>query len=236
MKGPVFVAGATGYTGRAVVARCVELGLPVWAHVRPDSERLRTWETRFATMGAQVDSTPWEPAALQARFQQLQPALVFALLGTTQARARRTGLRNPYDTVDYGMTAMLIDAAAACTPRPRLVYLSALGTSPRSLGAYLRTRWRTEEYLRASGLPMCIARPALIAGDREEHRPAEALAEPLTQLLTGALHILGAKRLAARYSTISGVGLAKALVSLGTDPVAVGTVCEGEGLQARARA
>jgi thioester reductase-like protein len=34
----VFVAGATGLTGRFVVEALRESGVDVWAHVRPDSE------------------------------------------------------------------------------------------------------------------------------------------------------------------------------------------------------
>ena len=84
----VFVAGATGYTGREVVRRCAELGAETVAHVRPDSARIHEWERRFGALGARVDATPWELQAMCATLVRLRPTHVFALLGTTRARAR----------------------------------------------------------------------------------------------------------------------------------------------------
>ena len=88
----VFVAGATGYTGREVVRACAERGVETVAHVRPDSTSRDEWERRFAAMGARADATPWEPQAMRATLAALRPTHVFALLGTTQARSKRAAL------------------------------------------------------------------------------------------------------------------------------------------------
>jgi len=82
-----FVAGATGYVGREVVAALRAAGVETWAHVRPDSPRLREWRERFGALGAQVDVTAWDAVAMRDRLTTLSPTVVFALLGTTQARA-----------------------------------------------------------------------------------------------------------------------------------------------------
>ena len=86
-----FVAGATGYTGQEVVAELRRRGTQTWAHVRPDSSRRAEFTSRFEGLGAQVDATAWDEAALTARFVELRPDLLFALLGTTRSRAKEEG-------------------------------------------------------------------------------------------------------------------------------------------------
>ena len=52
MAAPVaFVAGATGFVGRAVVPALRRAGVTTIAHVRPDSARLDEWRKRFASTG-----------------------------------------------------------------------------------------------------------------------------------------------------------------------------------------
>ena len=84
-----FVAGATGYTGREVVRELRARGIETIAHVRPDSPTLARWRDEFEALGARVDTTPWDEAAMRATFDAFRPTLVFALIGTTRARAAR---------------------------------------------------------------------------------------------------------------------------------------------------
>src|SRR5262249_37440702 len=46
----------------------------------------------------------------------------------------------------------------------RFVHMSALGTGPRALSRYHRTKWAAEEAVRASGLDWTIVRPSVIFG------------------------------------------------------------------------
>ncbi len=219
-RGPVFVAGATGYTGREVVRECVRLGLRTVAHVRPDSSKAEHWRQVFGELGAEVDSTPWELGAMKARLDALQPSVVYALLGTTRARGKLASPTAPavadtYEGVDYGLTILLLEAAVACASRPRFVYLSALGAEGRPVNAYMDVRKRVEAALRGSGLAYVIARPAFVSGsDREESRPAERAAARIADGLLGALRRLGADKLANKYGSITGAGLARAMVEL----------------------
>ena len=137
------------------------------AHVRPDSPRLAEWTAHFESLGASVDTTAWSADAMQARFAEAVPQLAFGVLGTTKKRTKRDG--SDYMAVDYGMTAMLIDALAS-HGQTRFVYLSSLGVKEGVSSAYLRARWVTEEHLRESGLPHLIARPSFILGNRDEKR------------------------------------------------------------------
>lgn len=222
MTGAIFVAGATGYTGRAVVEQLAGTR-EVVAHVRPESSRLQEWTERFVGLGATVDCTPWELAAMTARLTELQPATVLALLGTTKARDRKAPAseRTGYEAIDYGLTHLLLEASRASGSQPRFVYLSALGAD-RPAGAYMQVRARIEAELAESGLPWAAARPAFISGpDRDERRAGERAGAVVFDGVMDGLAALGLRGVRDRWGTLSGAQLAAALVTL---------VDEGEGV------
>ena len=211
-----FVAGATGYTGRALIEELRGRGIRTVAHVRPDSPRLQEWRTRFESAGAIVDLTPWAEDALAATLARITPDAVFSLLGTTRARMQRSRGSDSYESVDYGLTALLLRAVRRSAPDARFVYLSSAGVGPAARGEYLRVRWRLEQELRASGMAWTIVRPAFITGnDREESRPLERIAGAV---IDGALRVagaLGAPTLRERYSSLDARMLARGLAHYG---------------------
>ena len=215
--GIAFVAGATGYVGRHVVRACRDAGLVTRAHVRPDSRSLKEWQKRFTAIGATVDCSPWTEAAITAALARLAPTHVFALLGTTRARAARgdsgSAVRESYEAVDYGLSAMLLRASIACMSRPVFIYLSALGASETARGEYQRVRGRVEREVLDSGLPSLIARPSFITGDdRDESRPAERVGARLLDGVAGLATAIGAGDAAARWQSMTGDELGAALV------------------------
>ncbi len=232
-----FVAGATGLTGRAVVAALREEGISTFAHVRPDSSALASWTERFSALGAEVDSTPWDEAALAATLRERAPTMVFALLGTTKKRARSAAAAGEdpaaesYEAVDYGLTAMLRRAAEASGHRPRFIYLSSMGVKEGTSNAYLAARARIERELREGSLPYTIVRPSFILGDRDESRPGESVGASAVDGMLAFAGALGAKRLRDRYRSIRGEDLARALVRLALDPSAEGRVVEADELR-----
>lgn len=234
-----FVAGATGYVGSHVVAALPGRGVAPVAHVRPDSRGLDAWRARFAAAGAAVDTTPWDEDAMTATLRRVRPAVVLALLGTTRVRGRAAsarGVEETYETVDYGLTALLLRATRAAADatgvRPRFVYLSSAGVGPRARGAYLAVRWRMEEALRASGVPFTIVRPAVITGaDRPETRRAERAAAVAVDAALAVASPLLPRAVRDRWRSISGRDLAAALVRLALDPAAAGRVVTGEELR-----
>jgi uncharacterized protein YbjT (DUF2867 family) len=230
-----FVAGATGYTGREVVHALRERGIDAVAHVRPDSSRLAEWRSRFEALGAQVDSTPWDAAAMGTTLRRLRPDLVFALLGTTQSRARaarrREGGDEGYEAVDYRLTMLLYAAAAESGVRPRFVYLSAAGVRDGLGNAYLAVRARVERALREGSLPYTIARPSFITGsDRDEFRAGERIGAFVVDGILTVAGWFGAGRLRDRYRSTTNTTLARALVRLGLDPAAAGQAVESDAL------
>jgi nucleoside-diphosphate-sugar epimerase len=234
-----WVAGATGYTGRALVAALRAQGVTTHAHVRPDSPALERWRTQFTALGAVVETTPWELAPLTAALRGCAATQVYGLLGTTRARARaaeRSGAAPAdYERVDVGLTLMLLAAAQAAGNRPRFVYLSATGVrGPADGNAYMRARGRVEAAVRSSGLPFTIARPSFITGgDRDESRPMERVGAAVTDATLGLVGLLGGSRVRDRYRSTTNTALAAALVRSAADPRALDRVLDSEELRDR---
>lgn len=235
---PAFVAGATGFTGREVVRILREQGINCVAHVRPESPRVGEWKERFEKIGAQVDTTAWQEEALAETMKRLKPAYIFALLGTTRARmkqAARQGLdpqTQNYDSVDYGLTSMLIRGAKAGGSEPRFIYLSATGVSDRATSAYYVARRKAEKELMESGLAYTIARPSFIGGPgRDDKRRMEIIGILLANAFFDFAGFLGARKISARYRSTTNTILAKALVRLALDPKAENRIFESEELK-----
>jgi len=231
-----FVAGATGYTGREVVRILREGSIRTVAHVRPDSSRLDHWRGRFEALGAELDTTAWEQRAMSATLAQLRPTLVFALLGITRARAQgeaKAGLEaSTYESVDYGLTAMLRRAAAALEPAPRFVYLSSAAVKESKPGSYMNARWKVEQELLAGSMPYTIARPSFISGDdRDDGRMGERVGSSIVDAALGVAGLFGAKRMRDRYRSTSNTVLADALVRLALAPEAANHIIESENLR-----
>lgn len=209
------VFGASGYSGRAVVAVLRARNVSTVAHLRPGSADAARWRERFAAAGAAVDESPWEPASIATMLAQHRPTVIFSCLGTTRRRAAREGIERPYERVDYGLSKQVLDAALSAGHAPRLVYLSALGAKETSSTPYLAVRGRFERELMASGLPYLIVRPAFISGaDREERRPSERLFAVTTDAVLAAAAALGAGKLRDRFASLTGTQLAEGMVAL----------------------
>lgn len=227
-----FIAGATGYTGQALVRELRSRGIATVAHVRPDSPDLSRWRERFEPEGAVVDITPWDEEALTATLSRIAPHAVFALLGTTSARMRRSGGRDSYETVDYGLSAMLLRAVSRGAPNARFVYLSSVGVRASARGGYLRVRWRLEEEVRASGVAWTIARPFFITGpDRRESRPLERIVSPVIDGMLRLIGALGATRIRDRYSSLTASRLARGLADAAFSAEAEGKVLTADQLR-----
>jgi nucleoside-diphosphate-sugar epimerase len=224
------VFGATGLTGRHVTERLSKQGVSVTAHIRPDSSQLSVWKPRFEAMGAKVSTAAWTNEAIEALVKETEPSEVFALLGTTQARVKqaaregRDASKETYEAVDVGLTEMILRACIRSETKPRLVYLSSVGSGENASGAYLQA-------LKKSGVPYTIARPSFIVGERADARPAEKLV-PLANGLLSMLGALGAKKTRDRYRSITGDELAQALVRVSTDPASSNRILESEDIQA----
>ena len=214
-----FVLGATGFVGREVVRQLCVRGAKAYAHVRPDSKQLAEWRTRFAELGAEVDTTAWDAAAMAARFRDVKPAQVYVLIGTTRGKAKADSVEgNIYEAVDLGLTRIAVEAARASETQPRIVYLSSVGADATARSAYLKARGQAEEAVKTGGLPWVIARPSIITGERDESRVGEKAAGVFLDGMLAVAGVFGAKGTRARYRSTTPDVLASALIRLGEAP------------------
>ncbi|QDV06324.1 NAD dependent epimerase/dehydratase family protein [Planctomycetes bacterium Poly30] len=219
----VLVIGATGYVGLETVraAAAMERVQKVIAHVRPGSSGRFRLETAFSGDDrVRIEECALEPEPIAALLERHGPTHVFLCHGTTARRARSEGIRDPYETVDLGITRKFADAAARLEGDPglgpRMVYLSSMGADPEARGDYLAARGRAEQYLRKSGLPFTLCRAPLITGpDRPESRPLETWARRLLDPVLAVLGFFGMRRLASRYRSMDGHEAAEGLVRSG---------------------
>jgi uncharacterized protein YbjT (DUF2867 family) len=226
-----FVAGASGYTGQHLIKTLCSEGEQTIAHIRPNSSRLERLNSVFSDYGAEVDTTEWQADALAETFRRSAVDCIFSVIGTTKARGRAakqsgSAVEN-YETVDYALNAMLVDAALAAGVSGPFVYLSSLGASATSSNAYMRARGRMEEKLIGSGLPYIIVRASFITGsDRDEFRAGERIG---ATLLDGVFS-LGGRKLKAKYGSVSGEALGRFLAKAAGDPTSYRSIIEAKDI------
>ena len=143
----ILIVGASGRLGSVVAQRLLAQGTPVRAMTRTPSNL-----AHLKQQGAEVVSGDLrDPASLLSACQGVDQVLAaaHALLGK--------GDNNP-QTVDDAGNRQLIDAAKAAGVQ-RFIFISLQGASPDAPVEFFRIKYRTEEYLRASGLNYTIIRP-----------------------------------------------------------------------------
>ena len=186
---PVLVVGATGRTGRLIVGRLVERGIPVRALVRDEAKGREVLPPEVPQFVGDVrrSETLAEPLAG-----------VHAVIVATCGGAERG---NDAETVDYYGACHLVPQVAAADV-DLVVFISTIyatrpehyqDVEPTSLG----WKARAEEVIRSSRVPYCIVRSgwltdsvggeplAVSQGDVAEGRITRSdLAEVCTQLLS----------------------------------------------------
>ncbi|MEN8375805.1 MAG: NAD(P)H-binding protein [Gemmatimonadota bacterium] len=232
--GPAYVAGATGYVGRALTMRLARAGDPVVAHVRPGSTAAGARDA-LAAAGAIIDRAAWTLEEMRSSLVRWRPSRLFILVGTTRRRsaaARRRGERAGYEEVDRDLPLLLIEAALSGGVRPTLVYLSALGADAQARNPYLRARGEVEVAARASPLSWVIARPSFVTGpDRTETRPAERWGAAAVDGVTRALAALGWRAPLERYGSLDAARMAAALDTLSLQRDALCRIVDGRLLR-----
>jgi uncharacterized protein YbjT (DUF2867 family) len=151
-----FVAGATGYTGRAL--------MDLFAREKSD------WKPRphARAAGKLADAVVCDPRDVAKLTEGMRGCdAVVQLIGTVKARFAE----GDYDDIDYGTTVALGQAAKAAGVA-RLLLLSSVGASS-ARGKYLQVKRKTEQWVEQSGLEYTIVRPSFIVG--EGRLPAQLL-------------------------------------------------------------
>ena len=176
----VFLAGSTGYVGRALSAALIARGHQVDGLCRPGSEsRLVRGVTPIR--GDPLDATTYQ-SALRADH------VVVHLVGTPRPAPWKAV---QFERVDLGSVLQLVNAVRTHTVA-HIVYMSVAHPAP-VMHAYVNVRVRAEAALRTAGPPLTILRPWYVLGPG--HRWAYALlpvywlAERSATLRDGALRL-----------------------------------------------
>lgn len=197
-----FVAGATGFTGRAVARQDAEAhGVDLKLQVRPGSRGRAALGSDPRVVEVSLDDEDALVSALRGCDAILQ------LIGTVRARFDD---ETSYESVDYGTTLKLLAAGQKAGVR-HFVLLSSVGAG-LGLGSYLSWKKRTEQAVRESGLGWTIVRPSYLAGDAELTERRELLA--LSAFLRGLSEAPIGGALAANLRPINIQVLARVLLHL----------------------
>jgi uncharacterized protein YbjT (DUF2867 family) len=154
----IFVTGATGFVGHAVVRALLAHGFLVRCLVRPGSEAaLKGFES--------IDRVPGdvlEPDELAASVEGC--GAIIHLVGIIREhRTRGVSFERLHVQATANMLAVAHEAGVK-----RYIQMSAVGTRPGATSRYHQTKWQAEEVVRASALDWTIIRPSLIYGPGDE--------------------------------------------------------------------
>ncbi len=152
----ILVTGGTGYVGPRLVQKLVEQGRDVRLLVRDEAAARRQFPHGVAFAQGDVAEAETLPAALA------DVDTVIHLVAIIRERGDRT-----FENVNYQGTVRVVDAEKAAGVR-RHLQMSALGALPDPNFPYHDTKYRAEQYVKASGLDGTIFRPSIIFGPGDQ--------------------------------------------------------------------
>jgi len=152
----ILVTGGTGYVGSRLVRKLVEQGKVVRLLVRDPAAARKEFPQGVAFARGDVTAPETLPAALAG------VETVIHLVAIIRERGDST-----FEKVNYQGTVAIVDAEKTAGVR-RHIQMSALGALPDPNFPYHDTKYRAEQYVKASGLDWTIFRPSLIFGPGDQ--------------------------------------------------------------------
>jgi NADH dehydrogenase len=154
----IFVTGATGFVGRAVVRALQARGYAVRCLVRRGSEA----DLRGMEALERVEGDVLAPASLERGMAGCDS--VVHLVGIIR-EAPASGVT--FERLHVHGTTNVLQAAVATGVR-RYLHMSALGSRPGARSRYHQTKWAAEEAVRSRPLAWTVFRPSIIYGREDE--------------------------------------------------------------------
>jgi uncharacterized protein YbjT (DUF2867 family) len=127
---------------------------------------------------------------------------VFSAIGTTQKKVK--GDEAAYRKIDFDIT---VNAArfAKETGCPMFLFVSSVGADANARNFYLKLKGEIEDAVIKTGPPsICIFRPSMLMGDRNESRIGESIGKVLMKTFTFLIP--------AKYKIIHAENVARAMV------------------------
>jgi uncharacterized protein YbjT (DUF2867 family) len=198
----LFVAGATGAVGMALLPLADGRQVDLVAQVRPKSA---------GKLGARA------VAAVELGDPKLADVLkgrttVVQLIGTMR---KRFASGDTYESSDIGTTRQLVDAAKACGTVDHFILLSSVGAGSPT-GAYLKAKAEAERLVVSSGLPYTLFRPSAFEDREGAFLPG----------MRAVTNLLGLKK----YQPIKLTELAGAILHVAVARAPLGVALEGQAL------
>jgi NADH dehydrogenase len=154
----IFVTGATGFVGRAVVPALRAHGYAVRCLVRRGSEL----DLRGMEAIERVEGDVLSPDTLERNMAGCDT--VVHLVGIIR---EEPSTLSTFERIHTQGTVNVLEAASATGVR-RYLHMSALGTRPGARARYHQSKWAAEEAVRASPFPWTIFRPSIIYGPGDQ--------------------------------------------------------------------
>tara|TARA_B100001250_G_C19553872_1_gene680261 strand:- start:125 stop:808 length:684 start_codon:yes stop_codon:yes gene_type:complete len=130
--------------------------------------------------------------------------VVFLSIGTTMSKVN--GRKEKYNRIDFGITKDIADSCKELGIE-KLILVSSSGADLKSKSFYLNLKGKIEKYVADINLKsVCILRPSLLLGKRNEKRFGEKLA----QIIIPKISFL----MPSKYKAINAEKVAKAMVQL----------------------
>ena len=154
----VFMTGATGFIGRAVIQALRAEGYGVRCLVRRGSER----ELRGLEAIERVEGNVLARETLERGMAGCD--IVIHLVGIIR---EQPATLSTFERIHVQGTINVLDSAATTGVR-RYLHMSALGSRPGARSRYHQTKWAAEEAVRSTPIPWTIFRPSIVYGRGDE--------------------------------------------------------------------
>jgi uncharacterized protein YbjT (DUF2867 family) len=158
-----FLTGATGYVGRQIIRDLVTAHHTVVALVRKGSEGKLPREVE-----GKIQIVHGDVLSADAYRKAVENVEAIINLPGLLREFPRQGIT--FEEVHFLGTKVLVDEAKAAGVQ-RFIQMSALGVRAESQTKYQQTKFRAEEYVKASGLRWTIFRPSSMFGNEKEGFP-----------------------------------------------------------------
>lgn len=153
----VFLAGGTGFVGRRLLQDLLAAGYEVGLLVRKGSEAKIIQKEGITFIYGDVINA----ASLEGKLKGFDA--VINLVGIVREFHKK---KITFEKLHFEGTKNLVDAAKTQGIN-RFIQMSALGSRPDAISRYHKTKFRAEEYIKASGLTYTIFRPSIIFGPED---------------------------------------------------------------------